>query len=469
MRGHGNWCGPGWTAGQSKPAKDLTKSDKNVPAIDALDQACKDHDIALSEATTSEEVSLANQRFIEQAKNTGIKGKLFSLAVSVLGPSQPDMPRRSPRTTSLGNTFVTPKKKRFRGTDISPDTQSAKKIRTVEPDLDGSLSNKPSDTMDDVTMSMSAMATTKPNGAHETPVDEVQDVERGPSKFQFATLPYIRGTVQSGTVNTYDVAFRMTSPLDCFIDNTGQQDLNANITGALDIIGISPVGVTDVKAGAEHDTARWFDFYKSQYKYYHVVSARWKLVFENLTNDMMYLHEMYINDQTPPYGATNQDMMCWNDVKTHVIGPQLISVNTQGLRQTYERGFDGENTATQTTPNYNSGGAFGNSPLSPLLTLSGTYSPGDLDAEVRLDSDVENWTLCDANPRLREALLLRIKHYGEGRNFNNTVNYNRPIRFSYRITIDYLVEFKELLDGIRWPVQRQPAVVTLQQSVSSEN
>lgn len=42
---HGNWCGPDWTAGQKKPAKDLTRRDRDVRCIDKLDCACRIHDI----------------------------------------------------------------------------------------------------------------------------------------------------------------------------------------------------------------------------------------------------------------------------------------------------------------------------------------------------------------------------------------------------------------------------------------
>ena len=46
---HGNWCGPDWTAGQVKPAKDITPADYNVRCTDKLDCACKVHDIDVYE------------------------------------------------------------------------------------------------------------------------------------------------------------------------------------------------------------------------------------------------------------------------------------------------------------------------------------------------------------------------------------------------------------------------------------
>ena len=49
VRIHGNWCGPDWTAGQRKPAKDLTLQDRDVKWTDKLDCACKVHDIDVYE------------------------------------------------------------------------------------------------------------------------------------------------------------------------------------------------------------------------------------------------------------------------------------------------------------------------------------------------------------------------------------------------------------------------------------
>lgn len=49
VRIHGNWCGPDWTAGQVKPAKDMIPSDYLVNCTDKLDCACKVHDIDVFE------------------------------------------------------------------------------------------------------------------------------------------------------------------------------------------------------------------------------------------------------------------------------------------------------------------------------------------------------------------------------------------------------------------------------------
>jgi RHS repeat-associated protein len=47
FRWHGNWGGPGWTAGQFKPESQLTPSDMKVPAIDDRDACYRGHDICI--------------------------------------------------------------------------------------------------------------------------------------------------------------------------------------------------------------------------------------------------------------------------------------------------------------------------------------------------------------------------------------------------------------------------------------
>lgn len=78
---HGNWCGPGWSARQWKDAKDLTEEDKQVEAIDELDQACKEHDIGIAEGDP-----LANQKFYTKAAQAGWYGLTLAQFVKIGGP-----------------------------------------------------------------------------------------------------------------------------------------------------------------------------------------------------------------------------------------------------------------------------------------------------------------------------------------------------------------------------------------------
>jgi len=95
---HGNWCGPGWSAGQWKDAKDLTEEDKSVPAIDALDEACKNHDIGIAEGDP-----LANKKFYKQATAAGYYGLTLSQFVKIGGPSLSNYLRGSEEMTVRGS------------------------------------------------------------------------------------------------------------------------------------------------------------------------------------------------------------------------------------------------------------------------------------------------------------------------------------------------------------------------------
>lgn len=79
--GHGNWCGPGWSAGQYKNAEDLDETDFNVEAVDELDQICKNHDINIWLGNPN-----ANALMWSEAASVGIKGKAAAFLVQIGGP-----------------------------------------------------------------------------------------------------------------------------------------------------------------------------------------------------------------------------------------------------------------------------------------------------------------------------------------------------------------------------------------------
>lgn len=86
---YGNWCGPGWSAGQRKDAKDLTPQDYDVPAINELDQICKNHDIDLLHARTRADFKRANRKFVNAASKLGMTGYVMSFLVGNYGPQSP--------------------------------------------------------------------------------------------------------------------------------------------------------------------------------------------------------------------------------------------------------------------------------------------------------------------------------------------------------------------------------------------
>ena len=85
IRAHGNWCGPGWTAGQYKDASDLTDEDRNVPAVDEIDGACKRHDIGLHDHP--EQAYELNEQFRREMKGLGIGAEMMGYLVQNWGPA----------------------------------------------------------------------------------------------------------------------------------------------------------------------------------------------------------------------------------------------------------------------------------------------------------------------------------------------------------------------------------------------
>lgn len=92
---HGNWCGPGWTAGKYMSAKDATEDDFNVDPIDRQDAICKAHDyqiyvaykyydgdMLLQKLKEADEVFERNMRF-----EYGMNAQVMRVMVSLAGPS----------------------------------------------------------------------------------------------------------------------------------------------------------------------------------------------------------------------------------------------------------------------------------------------------------------------------------------------------------------------------------------------
>jgi hypothetical protein len=295
-------------------------------------------------------------------------------------------------------------------------------------------------------------------GLKETQIDRVVDVERGIPRYQFASLPFNAVWYQeSANTQNLDYVFRMTSPYDCVV-TTLRTDKNPG-TG-VEQSSEAKVDSLDVVS----NKAMWFNFYASMYKYYSVVSCRWSMLIENLGHDPVYVHQMYVNDTNPPVTASNMDILNWNDATSHYVHPAAIFLQNNGVKSTqYNAGFQTESDATTAgTSNYAGTGEHISSRLSNTLQLSGQYTPGQNDHEIRLDADVENWTLCTTNPKLTERLLIRVKPDSAAARIASTPNnYGRTLRIKYTIKLEYLVEFKELDEKLRWPIITQPLTVTI--------
>lgn len=322
---------------------------------------------------------------------------------------------------------------------------AAKRQKTSLPDLQASAN-------------MDGQGSGTDAGLKETPVDDPFNIQRGPPDYSFATLPYVLDQVYSANNFMRQHSFRMTSPYDALVTSTSF-DLNPG-AGFTNVLGVLP-DAGDVTV----NKSRWFDLYASMYKYYHVIACRWHVTIENQTMQPIWVHQYYGNATERPVDASNVDMMLWRDTKSYYVGPVAQAITSSGLERNEIPA--GENFETGgvagTTSNYETGNHVAAKGPSYILQLSGEYRPGDAEREIRTDNLVENWTLCSTNPSLPERLNIRVKGQQESLNptGGDALVYNQLITYRMFTRIEYLVEFKELNDGLKYPVARQPAVFTI--------
>jgi len=300
------------------------------------------------------------------------------------------------------------------------------------------------------------------HGLTETPVDRVPyQVYRGPPDQIFASLPFYNEITVNQDMWAYDMAWRPTSVYDCQVDFSGSAtDLNLG-TGVTSHWTTNPFNATDVTV----NKPRWFDYYASIYKYYHVIACRYEFYVENKCTEDVWVHMLPYNDTLPPINATNVDMLQWNDCDSVCLSSRTIAITSSGHEETQNINtnvdMDEASATAGQTPIYETGNHLENQLGKKAHLFKGVYKTGDYDRQIRLDANVENWTAVTTNPTLSERLMLRIKPHWDSYSTNDTSNRNRPIKILVRAKLEYLVEFKELKDGLKYPTNDQPYVASL--------
>lgn len=396
---------------------------------------------------------------------------------------------------ALGKTFFTAKKLAYKsGLITSVDgvdpqrkrlrsvTNDDPPVRAVRPRLRGSFRDSPSTTQATSTMSGNAgtgtsLAVGSGNeaGLKETPIDDPFRYHLGIPTYDHVVLPYVFDVIDQTTTATAnyfsrDWYFRMTSPYDTVVARS-PVDLNTDAIGTMNTT-TAPPDASDVS----FDRARWFDFYAGMYNYYHVMACKWTIRIENLSTEPIHAYVMFFNDDVPPGGATNQDMRTWPGVQHRYLNPISYAINAEGKAEIGYRQVPADNlvrndenaapTGTAAWDTFESGNMVAH-PGSSITLFSGVYSPGDFNREIRLDSQVENWTAVNANPLLPERLMVRIKPDNDATRTSSAVSVGDKMQYRLIAEMMYYTEFKELKLGLRYPVQAQPIAVTIQQDVNT--
>ena len=326
---------------------------------------------------------------------------------------------------------------------------------------------------------MNATQTTQSSDAShdETPLDIIKTgwhIFRGPPNYTHVSLPYIyEQHFRNTQINTAEIGFRLTSPYNPHLGS----DLNDNNPG----LGTQYIYRSQTYAGDpkdKFDNVQFYDFYASMYNYYSVLSVRYHVTFENLTSEKMYLHVMNFNQEKPPEQATNHDMLLWSGVRSYLSTPHsvftdeqygLVQASADGTHHMVEDDTDVVNTGNAKTSEAD--WAVSRSRNSAVITFSDQYNAGDYQREIALDGDINTWTATNANPTYPERLLFRVRRYDDATppSAGNTTVYDTALAFNLKVQIEYLTEFKELKAGLRYPVQRNPLSVTINQDGGSTN
>lgn len=305
--------------------------------------------------------------------------------------------------------------------------------------------------------------TTPENKRHqESTLDPIRSdwqIFRGPQPYTHASLAAIYENKYDEGTSRYsrDHVVRMTSPRQPFKNMTY---FDSNIGGGVQSIG-------QQGDGAEPAYCTYWDFYASMYKYYSVLACRYHITYENLSADKQYVHIMNFNATEPPKNCSNHDMLLWQGVTSYLSTPHAAFYNSQQLRASEHAGMQIENDAPSgaaTNADINSDWALSRTRAKPVILHSAQYEAGETQQEIVLDENVSTWTATTANPQLEENLLIRVKSYDDATAIwtGNESDYGRLLAYNLKVHIEYLVEFRELKDGLRWPVQRDPITLTIQ-------
>lgn len=173
---------------------------------------------------------------------------------------------------------------------------------------------------------------------------------------------------------------------------------------------------------------------------------------------------MFYNDDLPTGAATNEDIQLWQNVEYKYLDRRYLAVMSTGLLETGDMvdntRLEETNNPTGAAVSYESGNHVSNNGVSKTV-FSGEYRPGDFRREIHLDSQVENWTAISTNPALPEKLLIRLKPVSERTSSSSGSDAGDTLKYKIQVKLNYLVEFKELSQNLRYPVVRQPITVTI--------
>jgi hypothetical protein len=473
---YGNWCGPYWTAGQVKSTSELTQEDFNVPALNELDEVCKQHDIDLFQASNSRDVRRANRRFQTAAASLGVTGRIFSWLVGRFGPNVPNFSEREilmlPPVANLPATTQMPTKRtldfeldpraHFGDNKRSqPDTPNTVPRMVPNQRIDRPIVDR-GDSFDmevgqifseavrnttnttntstvtaERTGAQSTSSSVTSGRAHHGETEVTYKVTRfNPvDKTQQVIMPWVhRGnmTFASGQLFATRRCFRLNSIYDIFSSNDstyGTPVVDKGLTPAPDTTDPSP----------NIDIPAFREFWKGLYHYWHVVECKWKFhyrhsgpMFHNIETDAtlcFYEHGM----QNPPIstqvGGTQQNI------------PMYIRKYHPHLRvrkvKPWPAGSDGVNIRSEMHGD------------EAWETMEGTFRPGNIAHEVVEDEFNQVWHKWNETPPTAEKLTIMLQP-GDRVISLGTMTHGIEFTVNYLMEMEFVVQLKDRILGFEF-------------------
>jgi hypothetical protein len=475
---YGNWCGQGWTAGQKKAAKFMTKKDFDVPAVDEYDEACKQHDIDIFNAQDNTELlKQADEKFTKKMSELGgVTGYVMGTAVQNFGPSAHMNTKKRLRGSKMEDDEVmhdfwnSKKKKQFKhhktslrrsieeSAGTSKDVEPAKNLNQTSTETSGNGGawgyssggdNSTGWVYSDVNMTDTSQDTSFQNNTNTTNMDQDMNVEdtvqlgsapggvaQGRRKGDETSVDPTREVKLWPFHKTQDVVMPWMSTFTVPIDTTNKLFTKSfRLNCITDIQAVSaPTTLGDVAYAPDAingtvQIPQGLKYWSKMYNYWTVKKTTYKLtIFPITVSNVGPLTSLWIYHhglQPPPlYSAATVPLTDWERKWHHNCHHRVLSV-PRNVSQSDTWGMRHE--------------------------INGYYDPTTIDHEVVEDEHTETWHKWTDVPSSKEYLTIIM---------NNADVSPAPVgldagvslnRYRVQLEIKYHVQLKDLKSEYQFP------------------
>lgn len=267
----------------------------------------------------------------------------------------------------------------------------------------------------------------------ETPISPYPSLSYGVQETHTTILPY-RGYASFGMLDhdtPLQLRIRTNSINDMMLTQLTALTAGQPIaTKAFHTLPVGPGGANEngavfpvtLTAGAKtNERAQWRDWWALQYEYYTVLGMKYKFIVHNTGNARGGDIEVCVNDDT--YSATVGT--------TGNITPATKYIEMKAFKN--QRWYFVEAATSESNTEINQ------------VVISGIFKPGQGKRNIQNDGDVKTWTPVDTIPNLNEILNVNL--------FKSGLNYTTAVKTCGNISIelDYIVQFKDLKERLRYP------------------